>query len=77
MDSVEYEAKFLILKEGRKDEIWKFLYSQNPIHSFLNEVFQMNFFLFTDLVQPFEFCPPDVIIHNQKWDLRFLPHNRV
>ena len=31
MDSVEYEAKFLILKEGRKDEIWKFLYSQNPV----------------------------------------------
>ena len=29
MDSVEYEAKFMILNEGRKDEIWKFLYSQN------------------------------------------------
>ena len=46
-------------------------------HSFLNEVFQMYFFLFLDLVQSFEFCPPDGIIHNQKWDLRFLPHNRA
>ena len=46
-------------------------------HSFLNEFFQMNFFLFPNLVQPFEFCPPDGIIHNQKWDLRFRPHNRA
>ena len=31
MDSVDYEARFLILKEDRLDGIWKFLYSQDPV----------------------------------------------
>ena len=31
MDSVDYEARFLILKEGRQDGIWKCLYSQDPV----------------------------------------------
>ena len=31
MDSVDCEARFLILKEGQQDGIWKFLYSQDPV----------------------------------------------
>ena len=31
MDSVDYEARFLILKEDRQDGIWKFLYSRDPV----------------------------------------------
>ena len=31
MDSVDYEARSLILKEFRQDGIWKSLYSQDPV----------------------------------------------
>ena len=31
MDSVDCEARFLILKEDRQDGIWKFLYSRDPV----------------------------------------------
>ena len=31
MDSVDCEARFLILREDRQDGIWKFLYSQDPV----------------------------------------------
>ena len=31
MDSVDYEARFLILKEDRQDGIWKFLYFRDPV----------------------------------------------
>ena len=31
MDSVDYEARFLILREDRQDGILKFLYSQDPV----------------------------------------------
>ena len=31
MDSVDCEARFLILKEDRQDGIWKFLYSLDPV----------------------------------------------
>ena len=31
MDSVDYEARFLILKEDRQDGIWKYLNFLDPV----------------------------------------------